>query len=90
MSSLFLGIGLMIVGIVLIVVGRPGGTKSTVSASGGSVAVGRDSIGPITNVSIAASSPKPSGHHIVTTIGIIVELVGIAVTIWHAIHLSAR
>ena len=91
MNWLLIGVILVLLGIVLLIVDRRNrsrGRRSTVGASHGSVAVGGNSNAPIINTNTIAS-PEPSGH-LLTVIGIIVELGGIAAVIWHATHLAGR
>jgi uncharacterized membrane protein len=91
MNEYVIGIGLMIIGAILFFTGRSQSKKNSVNASGGSVAVGRDNSGPITNTNIGSpQKASHSGGHTLTIIGILVEVAGIAVTIWHAMHLAAK
>ncbi|HXP41430.1 MAG TPA: hypothetical protein VN833_14290 [Candidatus Acidoferrales bacterium] len=89
MYALALGVALMIAGIVLLLIGRKGGPKNTsVTATGGSVAIGGSNTGQITNIN--RTSLKTSGHggHGITILAIIVEILGMGVVIWHAWHLA--
>lgn len=89
--ELYIGLALMALGAVLFLVGRRAGSRSNrVEASGGSIAVGGSNKGSITNVNLGAPSPTPHGTHWLTWVAIGVELVGIGVTIWHALHLAAK
>lgn len=91
MNWLLIGVILVLLGIVLLLADRQNrsrGRRSTVSASHGSVAIGGSSNAPIINANTIVS-PEPSGH-LLTVIGIIVELGGIAAVIWHATHLAGR
>ena len=89
MSEYFLGIGLMIAGIVLFFFGRARTKRVSVHASSGSVAVGGNNSGTITNTNINQPDKGHTGGHAITVIAILVELAGIAVTILHAISLAA-
>jgi len=92
-STYLLGIGLIVAGIVIFLFGRFRTDKTTVSASHGSVAIGGKSTGNIKNINIGQQpAARAGGHggHTVTIIAILVELVGIGVTIWHAMHLAAK
>ena len=86
--GVILAIALMVLGIVLFVVGRISGSKSVhVTATNGSVSVGRDNNGGINNN--AAGAPAQHGAHVLTKVAIVVELVGIGVGlvhIWHQMH----
>jgi hypothetical protein len=82
-----LGFGLMLVGLVMFIAGRALGKRRSVNASGGSVAVGGSNSGPITNANVGATHKHNSA---LTVTSIVVELLGIAVVIWHAVHLAAR
>jgi len=89
MGEYLFGIGLMIAGAVLFFLGRGKSKRVSVHASGGSVAVGGDNIGPITNINQTHKERRAEGHGI-TVLAIVVELVGIAVIIWHTMHLAAK
>lgn len=89
MHGLYIGIALMVVGIVLIFCGRKGSKNTSVTASGGSVAVGGSNRGRISNVNVSSQQTQHEGGHAVNVIGIVVEIIGIAVVIWHAIHLAS-
>jgi hypothetical protein len=87
-----LGIGLMVAGGVLIAIGLAIRAKNNkvISATHGSVAVGGTNSGSITNVNIAKQPPGHAGHHAITLIGIVVELIAIGVMIWHTMHFTAK
>ena len=86
--ELYAGFALMILGAALFLAGRRAGSKNVrVEASGGSIAVGGNNKGSITNLSMGAPPPASHGNHWLTWLGILVELVGIGVTLWHARHL---
>ena len=89
MSGYLFGIGLMIAGAVLFFLGRGRSKRSSVHASNGSVAVGGNNIGPITNINQTHKEHSAGGHSI-TVLAIVVELVGIAVIVWHTMHLAAK
>jgi hypothetical protein len=85
-----IGVALMVLGGILIFSSFRGSQRNKVHASGGSVAVGGNNSGPIINTNVHAPSPAHTpGVHWLTVIGIIVELAGIGVTVWHAMHLAA-
>lgn len=94
---LYLGIALMALGIVLFLIDR---WKSKIDQSkpkavgveaiGGSVAVGGKNTGSITNLNVGAQLTAAHGSHTLTYWAIGVELVGIAVTLWHAWHMAAK
>ena len=90
MLSLLIGLGLMFVGAIGILLGRR--QRNTVTASAGSVAIGGNNSGIVQNVNTGSLAPQPahSGGHTITIIAIIVELVGIGVTVWHAMHLLPK
>ncbi len=85
-----LAIVLMVLGVVLFALGRKSGSKSVqVTATNGSVSVGRDNNGGIINNNSAAGAPAQHGSHMLTKVAIVVELVGIGVGlvhIWHQMH----
>ena len=88
MAGLYLGVGLMVAGGVGLLIGF---YRAKPSASSGSVSVGRDNRGTIYNTNIGTPTPSShSNHNVLTYISILVEIVGIAVTIWHATHLVAK
>ena len=87
---LWIGLGLMAVGIILFVVSRAvsGGRNRSVTASNGSVAVGGNNSGTITNVSGAGQGSAGHSSHGLTVFAIVVELVGIGGTVWHVVHIA--
>ncbi len=87
MSGFWIGVGLMVLGIVLLLVSR--GRARQVAASGGSVAIGGDNMGNVSNVNVGGAHSQSHGHGL-TYAAIGVELVGIAVTLWHAWHLASK
>jgi uncharacterized membrane protein len=92
MNEYLIGIGLMVAGAVLFFFDHAQSKRRSVHASGGSVAVGGNNSGTITNTNVNQASKVhgAGGHGIVTVLAIVVELLGIAVTIWHAMHLDAK
>ncbi|UPG89508.1 hypothetical protein L2Y96_19240 [Luteibacter aegosomaticola] len=88
--ELYVGLTLMALGIVLFFAGRSKSKVVQVEASTGSVAVGGKNTGSITNVNCGTPSPLPHGSHRLTYFAVGVELLGIAVTLWHAWHLAAK
>lgn len=88
--ELYVGLALMALGIVLFFIGRSKSKTVRVEASSGSVAVGGKNTGSITNLNIGAPPTAAHGSHSLTYWAIGVELVGIAVTLWHAWHMTAK
>lgn len=90
MNELYIGIGLIVLGFLLflfIFLSR----KPSVSADGGSTAMGGSNSGIVLNTNInQPKEEKHSGGHGLTIVAIIVEIVGIGVTLWHAFHLAAK
>lgn len=85
------GIGLIVLGIVLFLIGRRLSRRNTVSADRGSIAIGGSAYGPITNLNTGTGREHSgSAPHWITIVAIVVEIAGIAVTIWHALHLAVR
>jgi hypothetical protein len=82
------GLGLIVMGLLLFVIGRR--NRNGTIASHGSVAIGRDNSGPILNINQLAPQSGHSGGHAITILAILVELIGIGVTLWHAYHLVAK
>lgn len=89
MSSYVVGIGLMVAGAALFLLGRLRSKRATVHASKGSVAVGGDNTGQITNVNVSGHK-EGIGEHALTLVSILVEIIGIIVVIWHAMHLATK
>ena len=90
-NTLWLGIILIIAGIVFFLLEKNRPKKPDVGATDGSVAIGGNNTGNINNLNVRReSAPKhgAGGHNTLTLIAIVVELVGIAVVIWHAFHLA--
>ena len=93
MGGFLLGIGLMVVGGVLLLFGRSHNKRVSVHASGGSVAIGGSNSGTITNTNTNINQPNKShggGHKTIAMIGALIELIGIAVTVWHAMHMAGK
>lgn len=88
--ELYVGLALMALGIVLFFIGRSKSKTVRVEASSGSVAVGGKNTGSITNLNVGATPTAAHGSHSLTYWAIGVELVGIAVTLWHAWHMAAK
>ena len=88
--ELYVGFGLMALGIVLFFIGRSRSKAVRVEASGGSVAVGGKNSGSITNLNVGGAPASAHGSHALTYASIVVELVGIGVVLWHAWHLAAK
>jgi hypothetical protein len=95
--ELFLGLALIVLGILLFIIDRwkskidRSKSKTVgVEAIGGSVAVGGKNTGSITNLNVGAPLTAAHGSHSLTYWAIGVELVGIAVTLWHAWHMAAK
>ena len=83
------GIGLMVVGTALGGFAFQRRKRVTVQASNG-IAIGGDVEGSlVVNQSPASPAPAKHGGHGLTIIAIVVEIVGIVVTLWHAYHLAA-
>ena len=88
--ELYVGLALMALGIVLFFIGRSKSKTLRVEASSGSIVVGGKNTGSITNLNIGAPPTAAHGSHSLTYWAIGVELVGIAVTLWHAWHMAAK
>ena len=78
---------LIMLGVTLISWGRLRARTSTVKTSTGTVKIGRDNTGSVVNTT-TVHAPEKSHGHILTVLGIVVEIFAIAVTIWHAVHLA--
>lgn len=83
------GIAIIVIGTVLLVVSLVRRKRVTVQAHGG-IAIG----GNVENSTVISQprSSEPSakhGGHGLTIVAIVVELVGIAVTLWHASHMAS-
>lgn len=88
--ELYIGLSLMVLGIVLFFVGRSKSRTVRVEASGGSVAVGGKNSGSITNLNVGSPAAAAHGSHLLTYVSIAVELVSIGVVLWHAWHMAAK
>ena len=88
--ELYVGLALMVLGIVLFLVGRLRSKTVSVEASGGSIALGGKNSGPITNLNVGAPAAAAHGSHSLTYVTIAVELIGIIVVLWHAWHMAAQ
>lgn len=86
--GIYIGLGVMVVGALLFAVGRR--KQNSVVSANGSVAVGGNNSGPIVNVNQPSTPPSHSNGHGLTILSMIIELVGIGVTLWHAYHLTAK
>jgi hypothetical protein len=86
--GIYVGLGLMVVGILLFAVGRR--KRSSTVSSNGSVSVGGNNSGSIVNINQPSAPPNHSNGHGLTIMAMIVELVGIGVTLWHAYHMAAK
>lgn len=88
--GLYVGLALMAVGVVLLFVGRSKSKSVRVEANGNSIAVGGKNTGSITNTNIGTPPASVHSSHWLSKVAIGVEMVGIAVTLWHAWHLAAK
>lgn len=80
-------IALIVLGFVLILWGRSRSKTSTIKTNTGTVSIGRDNTGSVVNTTTIHAPDKSHGQFLMT-VGTIVEIFGIAVTIWHAVHLA--
>jgi hypothetical protein len=78
---------LIVLGLMLIIWGRLRAKTSTIKTETGTVRIGRDNTGSVVNTTTVHAPEKPHAH-ILTVLGIVVEIFAIAVTIWHAVHLA--
>lgn len=93
MVGLILGVILMLIGGGLIYAGTKRNKKVDVVASNGSMAVGGNNTGVMINSAQNNAPPNPvhkSHGGGLTILAIIVELAGIGVTVWHAVHLASK
>lgn len=88
--SIYIGGGLIILGALLLLIGRHHSRRSSVAASRGSIAIGGNAYGPVSNVNAAPDKGHGIGEHWITIVAIITELAGIAVIIWHTTHMVAK
>lgn len=90
MEGFVIGIALMVLGLVLFRISIKRHRSQTVIASNGSISVGGSNSGSILNLNqVPQSTPHNDKHgHGITILAIIVEVIGISVTVWHAIHLG--
>ncbi|TXH65485.1 MAG: hypothetical protein E6Q88_13730 [Lysobacteraceae bacterium] len=87
--GLVVGIAMIVIGTILLVVSLVRRKRVTVQASNG-IAIG-GSVNNSTVISQSRSSEPQSKHggHGLTIVAIVVEPVGIAVTLWHASHMAS-
>jgi hypothetical protein len=87
MNVYLVGIGLMVAGLLLFLAWRRRPNTRSVSANNGSVAIGGNNSGSINNKNTQQlHESSGGGHHALLVTAIIVEVLGIATTIWHATH----
>ena len=77
---------LIVLGLMLIIGGRLR-SKTSNKTEMGTVRIGRDNTGSVVNTTTVHPPEKPHVH-VLTVLGIVVEIFAIAVTIWHAVHLA--
>lgn len=68
--ELYVGLSLMVLGIVLFFVGRSRSRTVRVEASDGSVAVGGKNSGSITNLNVGSPAAAAHGSHLLTYVSI--------------------
>lgn len=91
MNGMILGLILIIAGLVLLTFSLIRNKKVNVAANNSSMAVGGSNSGVMLNVNKSSAAPEPKKHgHGLTVLAMLVELVGIAVTLWHAMHLAGK
>jgi hypothetical protein len=91
MDVILVGVCLIFVGVAIFFFGRGRSKRISVLATRGSVAVGGNNSGTITNTNVNRTSKEvSSGGHALTVLAILVELVGIAVIVWHTLHLVGK
>lgn len=92
--ELLLGLILMSLGIVMLVYqfATRNGNQKKVGRDDRSVHVGGSNTGLINTGSIGGGDEERHGGHShwLTIIAMLVELAGIAVTLWHAFHLASK
>ena len=92
--GLVVGIAMIVIGTILLVVSLVRRKRVTVQASNG-IAIGGSVNNSTVNNSTVISQSRSStpqtkrGGHGLTIVAIVVELVGIAVTLWHASHMAS-
>ena len=92
MNALYLGISLIVAGGILLFLGLRRSRRPSVSASHGSVAAGGNVSGSITNTNtnLNRGAAEQAPAHTLTVVAIFVEIAGICVTIWHALHMARK
>lgn len=91
MYGIAVGVVLIVIGLAFFIAVIVRSKKVSVSAIQGSMAVGGNNSGVMQNVNQGSAPPlltKSHGHGL-TLLAIVVEVVGIGVTVWHALHLAA-
>lgn len=83
------GIAVMVFGAILLVVSLVRRKRVTVQAHGGIAIGGNVKNSTVISQSRSSESQAKHGGHGLTIVAIVVELVGIAVTVWHASHMAS-
>lgn len=84
----WVGVGLILLGAALWFAGRRGGKRRGVQATHGSIAIGGSNAGNISNVN--TSTKEGGGHGPLTILAVVIEVIGITVTIWHILHTATK
>lgn len=87
MNGLIIGAVLMLVGGLLFIAAKRT-KKVNISATNGSQAVGGNNSGIMLNMGSQPAPPQEPHSHWLTVVSIIVELIGMGVVVWHALHLA--
>ena len=87
--GLVAGIVLIVIGTSLLIVSLLRRKRVTVQANGGIAIGGGVKNSTVVNRSSSPAAPSKHGGHGLTVIAIVVELVGIVVTLWHAYHMAS-
>lgn len=86
----YVGLALMGLGIILFIIGRLKSNTARVEARSGSIAVGGNNTGSINNINIGSVPTSAHSSNSLTYIAMVVELVGITVTLWDVFHVAAK
>ena len=86
-----IGMVLIVLGMLIYIVPKLLQRKNIVIAKSGSVVIQGNNAAPIQAINISASEETPhQKSHVVTYFAIVIEIIGIGTTIWHAMHLGAK
>jgi hypothetical protein len=91
MNQILIGAGLIVLGALIFGLGRRRSDRLSVRATSGSVAVGGNSSGPITNITAnRAGSGARAGGRLTDWLGLLVGILGVVATVWGAMRTAGK